>query len=54
VKHYNVQIQIQRVEEPEPGKRRVTELLKLAVAAGTEAEAYAKAHRMLTANEASA
>lgn len=59
--HYNVQIHIQRVDEPEPrpgalvkGERRVTELLKLAISADTESEAYAKAHRMLAANEAGA
>lgn len=54
MKHYNVQIQIQCVEESEPGKRKVAEVLKLAVSADTEREAYAKAHRMLTANEAGA
>jgi hypothetical protein len=59
--HYNIQIHIQRVDEPEAGRgafgheakgeRRITEVLKLAVTADTEQDAYAKAHRMLTANE---
>lgn len=42
----------QNPQEPRPkADRRVTNLLELKVTAGSEAEAYAKAHRMLTANQ---
>lgn len=66
--HFNIQIHIQQVTEPEklldtsgyPVKvsgrevmkeRQVVEVLKLAVTADTERAAYAKAHKLLTANE---
>lgn len=59
--HWNVQINIQRVEQAEStrgpmgqkigGERQVADVLKLAVTADTELDAYLKAHRMLTANE---
>lgn len=66
--HFNIQIHIQKVIEPEQLKdtsgypvkvagrevlkeRQVVEVLKLAVTADTEREAYAKAHKLLTANE---
>lgn len=58
--HFNVQISVQRVEEEvppqagrpmSPGKpKRVLELVAVKVSATTEAEAYAKAHRMLDAS----
>lgn len=59
--HYNIQINIQRVDEPEAnrgafghevkGERRVTEVLKLAITAESELDAHLKAHKMLTAAE---
>lgn len=58
--HFNIQINIQRVtkrDTPARGmqgptsERETTEVLKLAVTAATEEEAYAKAHKMLTANQ---
>lgn len=59
--HWNIQINIQRVTESDSsrgafnhqhkGERQITEVLKLAVTADTELDAYLKAHRMLTANE---
>lgn len=62
---WNIQISIQRVttQEVEKGNarglaqqvsgkdREVTKVLELAVVADTEREAYAKAHRMLSASE---
>lgn len=61
MRHYNVQINIQRVEQADPSRgvlghqvraeREIVELLRLAITADTEREAYAKAHRMLSANE---
>jgi hypothetical protein len=63
--HWNIQINIQRVDkiapapltrgygtQPDPSeKRQVVSVLELKITADTEAEAYAKAHRMLIANE---
>lgn len=67
--HWNIQISIQRVEEPKPAlneagypvkglagtpvmtERKVIKTLDLAIVADSEAEAYAKAHRMLNANQ---
>lgn len=63
--HFNIQINIQRVDLVRPegpssysrsttaekAERVVTDVLKLAVTAATEEEAYAKAHKMLTANQ---
>lgn len=62
--NFNIQVNIQRVQEETvptgqragmqqaiSGKERVvTEVLKLAVTADTEQEAYNKAHRLLAAN----
>ncbi len=67
--HWNIQIGIQRVEEPEPindkggypikavsgrplmSERKVVKVVDLAITADGEKEAYAKAHRMLSASE---
>lgn len=58
--HFNVQIKIQRVRHETVTRplasneksREIVNILDLAVTADTEVEAYAKAHRMLNANEA--
>lgn len=64
--HFNIQIGIQRVEEPRPleatqrtplggavqmTERRVIKMVDLALTAETEREAYAKAHKLLSASE---
>lgn len=59
--HWNIQIKIQHVERPDQSAtqkpnpilgapRVIDELLNVAVSAGSEEEAYAKAHRLLDAN----
>ena len=60
--HYNVQVHIQQVQEPEnlddrqPGRspshteRKVIEVLSLKISASTEAEAYERAVKILTLN----
>lgn len=63
--HFNIQINIQEVrkdpavpqayarrgEQAVEPKREIRDVLSLAVTADTEAEAYAKAHRLLQANQ---
>lgn len=60
--HWNVLVNIQRVEEAPllqgPDRRnllntgrKVVKLLEVAVSAASEQEAYAKAHRLLQANQ---
>lgn len=58
--HYNIQIHIQQVQEPEPGtgimgqhtkgERKVTSVLELKVTADTEAGAYERALKVLSMN----
>ncbi len=63
--HFNVQITVQKVTEavpPQAGRivsssgepRKVLDLVSVHVSATTEAEAYAKARRMLDASETAA
>jgi len=60
--HYNIQIHIQQVQEPEPindpvrgrspshTERKVTSILELKVTADTESAAYERALRVLSMN----